>query len=225
MGGLIHQFAPLDLISIIHHMNSNTEEVKKILKLVWVVLIVLVIFLGAQTLGVLKNIHSVNPTYNSISVSGVGEAVAVPDVATFSFTVSADAPDVGDAQAQVTKKMDTILDGLKTFGVEKKDINTIDYSIWPKYTFGPTICTPTYCPQSRQVADGYTVTHNVSVKVKSIENVGKALDIVGRNGATGLSSITFTVDDHEKTINEARAKMLKSRHECYQDSLVCVWCE
>ncbi|MDP3875061.1 MAG: SIMPL domain-containing protein [bacterium] len=194
-------------------MDTNTEEVKKIFKWVWIVLIVLAIFLAVETLEAFKNLRSIDLAYNSISVSGVGEAVSVPDIAVFSFTVSADAKVAGDAQGQVTRKMDVILAGLKTLGVEERDINTTDYSLWPKYTFGPTICSPTFCPPSRQVQDGYTASHNVSVKVRSTEDVGEALALAGENGATGLSSISFTVDDPDKILDEARAEAITDARE------------
>lgn len=194
-------------------MNTNTEEVKKILKWVWVVLIVLAIFLAAETLGALKNLRSIDQTYNSISVTGEGEAVSVPDIAIFSFTVSADAKVASDAQEQVTKKMDVILAELKALGIEEKDINTTDYSLWPKYTFGPIICSPTFCPPSRQVEDGYTASHNVSVKVRSTEDVGEALRIAGENGATGLSNISFTVDDPDQILSDARAEAIADARE------------
>src|SRR3990167_2779090 len=154
-------------------MDTHTAEVKKILKWAWVVLIALAAFLAVETLGAFKNLRSVSPTYNSISVSGVGEAVSIPDIAAFSFTVSADAKVASDAQEQVTKKMDVILAGLKALSIEEKDIKTTDYSLWPKYTFAPAICSQTFFPPSRQVQDGYTASHSVSVKVRSTEEAGK----------------------------------------------------
>ena len=185
------------------------EETKKILKWVSVVLIVLAVFLAVETLGALKGLRGINPAYNSISVSGVGEAVSVPDVATFSFTVSADTKVASDAQNQVTRKMDTILVGLESLGIDEKDIKTTDYSLWPKYSYEPTVCSPNYCPPGRQVQDGYTVSHSISVKVRKTEDAGKALALVGEKGATGLSSISFTVDDPDKIIDEARAEAIK----------------
>lgn len=186
----------------------NTEELKKVLKWSQVVLVVLAIFLGAQALGSLKGLGAVEPVYNSISVNGEGEVVAIPDVATFSFAISVDANVVSDGQRQVTEKMDAILDGLKSMGIEENDIKTINYSIWPKYSFEPTICSPTFCPPSRQVQDGYTISHNVSVKVRKTEEAGSALALVGENGATNISSISFTVDDMEEVLDEARAKAI-----------------
>ena len=189
-------------------MNTNTEEVQKILKWVRVALVVLAIFLAVETLGAFKNLRSIDPSYNSISVTGEGEAVSIPDIATFSFTVSTDAKVASDAQEQVTKKMNVILTGLEALGIEKKDVNTTDYSLWPKYTFAPTICSQTFCPPSRQVQDGYTASHNVSVKVRATKDVGDALAVAGENGATGISNISFTIDDPEKIIDEARAEAI-----------------
>ena len=194
-------------------MDTNTEEVKKILKWTWIVLVILAIFLAVEALGAFKNLRNIDPAYNSISVSGEGEAVSVPDIAVFSFTVSADAKVASDAQGQVTKKMDVILAELKALGIEEKDINTTDYSLWPKYISEPTFCSPTFCPPSRQVEDGYTASHHVSVKVRSTENVGKALALAGENGATGLSNVSFTVDDPDKILDEARAEAIKDARE------------
>lgn len=189
--------------------SIDIQEIKKILKWGQIVLIVLAIFLGAKALGTLKDLRDINPAYNSISVNGEGEAVSIPDIATFSFTISVDSKVVSDAQAQVTEKMDTILSKLESLGIEDKDIKTTDYSVWPKYTYEPKICSPTYCPPSRQVQDGYTVSHSISVKVRKTEDAGKALSVVGDNGATNISNISFTVDDPDKIVNEARAEAIK----------------
>jgi len=187
----------------------NTEEAQKVLKWVRVVLIVLAIFLAVEALGAFKDLRGVNPAFNSISVTGEGEVVSIPDVATFSFSVSADAKVVSDAQDEVTKNMNAILAGLKTLGInEERDIKTTDYSIWPKYTYQPTVCSSTFCPPSRQVEDGYTVSHSISVKIRKTADAGKALALVGEKGATNLSSISFAIDDPEKILDEARAKAI-----------------
>lgn len=186
----------------------NTEEIKKVLKWTKVVLIVLAVFLATEAFGVYKGFGDINPAYSSISVNGKGEMVAIPDIATFSFSVSVDAKSVEAGQTQVTEKMDAIIASLKTLGIEEKDIKTLDYSIWPKYNFTSTVCSPTYCPPSRQVQDGYTVSHSISLKVRKTDDLGKAIALVGDEGATNLSGVSFTVDDIEKVIDEARNKAI-----------------
>jgi uncharacterized protein YggE len=191
-------------------MDMNTEEGKRILKWAGIAVIVLTAFLAVETLGALKNLRGVNPAYNSISITGEGDVVAVPDVAAFSFTVASDGKTVSEAQTAVTTKMDAILAELKAQGVEDKDIKTTDYTVYPKYSYTASVpCSPTYCPPTRQVADGYTATHNVTVKVRNTDNAGKVLGAVGDKGATGLSGISFTQDDPNKATSEARTAAIK----------------
>ena len=52
--------------------------------------VVLVVFLGVKTFGEFMNLHYIGAGVmpaNTINVSGYGEAVAVPDIATFTFSV------------------------------------------------------------------------------------------------------------------------------------------
>src|SRR3989338_5031568 len=171
-------------------------EKENIFKWAKIALILLVVFLGAETLGSLKALRDLDPAYNSISVSGTGEMVVVPNVASFSFSVSDDQDTATEAQSQVTEKMNTILAELKAFGIEDRDIKTTDYSLYPKYVYETRPCSVNYCPPpSTPTENGYTASHSVSVKVRKTEDAGKALSLVGEKGATNLSNISFTVLD------------------------------
>lgn len=172
-------------------------------------LIALTVFLTVAILGGLKGLRDISPAYNSITVGGEGEAFGVPDVATFSFSVSADADTVAAAQSQVTGKMDAILAALKALGIEDKDVKTSDYTVWPKYTYDQIYCIQGPCPGPRQRQDGYTATHTVTVKVRNTEKAGEALSAAGDKGATNLSSLTFAVDDPDAILAEARAEAIK----------------
>lgn len=177
-----------------------------------ITLIMLVVFLGAATLNSLKNLRSIDPAYNSITVTGEGEANAVPDVATFTFSVSADAATVAGAQEQVTKKTDAILKSLKDLGIEDKDIKTTDYSVYPKYVYNTIYCITTPCPP-QQKQDGYTASHSITVKVRKADEAGKALAATGDAGATNLSGLTFQVDDSDAVVAEARSAAIKDAQE------------
>jgi len=181
----------------------NTE-LSLIYKWIRIALIILAIFLGVQTLGGLRDLRNTDPAYNSITVNGEGEVFSIPDLATFSFSVSADAKTAALAQEQVTEKMDAILASLKALGIEEKDIKTSDYSVYPKYRY-ETVGNP--------IQDGFTVTHTVSVKVRKTDDAGKALAIAGEKGATNLSSVSFTVGDPEELNQEARSLAIKDARE------------
>lgn len=191
----------------------QNQEINQIYKWGKIVLIVLSVFLGVLTLSRLKSLKNPDPAYNAITVTGEGEAFAVPDIASFTFSVSQDASTVSAAQDGVTKKMDTILSDLKSIGIDEKDIRTSDYSVYPKYTYASMPCSINYCPPSQQKQDGYTASHSVTVKVRKTEDAGKALAAAGNAGATNLSSISFTVDDMNLITNEARAEAIADAKE------------
>jgi len=182
-------------------------EIQKIYKWAWIVLVILAVFLGVKTLASLKNLREVDPAYNSITVTGEGETFAVPDLATFSFSVSADANTVSEAQASITKKIDAIMEKLESLGILEKDIKTTDYSVYPKYRY--EVKPMLYPVPGNQVPDGYTASHSVTVKVRDTERAGEVLGAAGSAGTTNLSSISFTVDDPEALTDEARAAAIK----------------
>ena len=185
---------------------------QEISKWIRIVLVVLVIFLSVHALGAFKNLRETDPTYNSISVSGEGEVVAVPDVATFYFTVSADGKTASTAQESVTAKMNAIILELKNQGIEEKDIKTTDYSVFPKYRYQTEMMMYPSVP-SRQVPDGYTANHSITLKVRNTEKAGILLTLVGEKGATYVSGLSFEIDDRDALVEEARAEAIKDAKE------------
>ncbi len=187
----------------------NSVEGKRLAKSLFAALAILTAFLALKVVAAVKDLNYPSPVYNTISVSGTGETSSTPDVATFSFSVSADAKAVSDAQASVTAKTDAILSGLKSLGIEDKDIQTTDYSVYPKYVYQQIACLPgIVCQPSRQIPDGYTVSESVSVKVRKTEDAGKALSLAGDKGATNISSLSLTLDDPQAPLNAARLKAI-----------------
>ena len=170
------------------------------------------LLLFAQFAGTLKSFQFIGQDVefrNTITVSGEGKVMVVPDVAEFSFAVVENAKQVKDAQTAVTNVMNGIIKYLKDFGLEEKDIKTTNYSITPKYEYradvpkGGVVTYP-YPQPGNQVLVGYEVSHWISVKIHKTEDVGTLLAKVGSMGATDVSGIQFTVDDEEKSLREAR---------------------
>jgi len=183
----------------------NSIEGKRAAKLLVVALGLFIAFLALESISLVKGLNVSTPPGTTITVSGYGEATTTPNVATFSFSVSADAKAVADAQASVTTKTNAILAGLKDLGIEDKDIQTQDYSVYPKYVYQGSVCSSSgICPPSRQIADGYTVSQTVSVKVRKTDDAGKALALTGEKGATNISGLSLTLDDPQAPQNAAR---------------------
>jgi len=145
---------------------------------------------------------------NTISISGYGEAVAVPDIATFSFSVVSEKPTVAAAQADATQKANATTKYLKDAGIDEKDIQTSDYSVNPMYDYVQKACTGGYCPGGEQVLRGYQVRQTTTVKVRDTEKAGGLLGGVGSTGATEVSGLQFTFDDPHGVENEARQKAI-----------------
>ncbi len=184
---------------------------EKLRKAVFAVVIVLGIFLAIQALAAVMGLRYVGAgiaAANTIVVSGHGEAVAVPDIATFSFSVVSDKATVADAQADATQKANATTDYLKGAGIDAKDIQTSNYSIEPQYDYVQTACTNGYCPGGRQVLRGYEVRQTTTVKVRDTAKAGDLLAGVGSKGATEVSGLNFTFDDPTKVQTDARTKAI-----------------
>jgi len=121
----------------------NQEQLKiKAWKIGCGVGILLMLFLLAASLKELSSISHIGDTapINSISVNGTGDAYAIPDVATFTFTVTDTEKAVADAQTKVTTLANSALAIVRAAGVADKDIQTEDYSINPHYTYENAVC-------------------------------------------------------------------------------------
>lgn len=146
-----------------------------------------------------------------ISVQGVGEVFAAPDIATFSFTVEAKDKDAVTAQNKYGETMDTVLAYLKESGVEEKDIKTEYYNFgqWFEYEKTTGVCTVYGCPPSgEQKLMGYQVSQSVTVKVRDTEKAGELLAGVASKGAINVSGLSFTIDDEDGLMAEAREKAI-----------------
>ena len=175
---------------------------------------------------------------NTINVSGHGELLAVPDIATFTFSVVSDKATVADAQTDATTKANAITDYLKNQGIDSKDIQTTDYSVSPQYEYQTAVCPvasvapsvggvsnsagAVYCPPSKQVLTGYEVNQTTTVKIHDTSKAGALLAGVGTKGATNVSSLTFTFNDPTGVQQQARDKAIadaKQKAQKLADSL------
>lgn len=192
------------------------EQGARVQKAAVVVLVVLAIFLAAQTLGELMQYRYIGagiPPANVITVEGSGEILAIPDTAEFSFSVVEKADTVAVAQDAATKKMNAIIAYLNGQDIDEKDIKTTGYNVYPQYEWQQLSCTATYCPPGKSVLTGYEVRQSVTVKVRDTEKAGDLLTGIGGEGASELSGLTFTVDEDEDLKSQAREEAIADAKE------------
>lgn len=180
-------------------------------KLVAIVLVLCIAFLAIQTVAGVKEWRYIGAglaASNTISVSGHGEAVAVPDIATFTFSVVSEKDTVAAAQDDATAKINAITAYLKGAGIDEKDIQTSDYSVYPQYEYTQVVCITYPCPSGKQTLKGYQVRQTTTVKVRDTAKAGDLLTGVGGKGATEVSGLTFTFDNPDAVQTEARDKAI-----------------
>jgi len=167
------------------------------------------IFLIAKTADEVKKFgQNDNPYNNSISVDGTGEVVALPDVASFNFTVDETSESVDSAQKMATEKNNKTLEYLKSQGIEDKDIKTLSYNINPKYEWQEGPRTTGFYNPGKNVLIGYEVTQNTDVKIRDTKKAGEILAGIGGIGISNVSGLQFKVDDDEALKAEVRTKAI-----------------
>ena len=168
-------------------------------------------FLLAKTSQVLDNDGDFP---NTISVTGVGEVVSVPDVATFSFSVVEKSESVTSAQSLATEKTNKILAFLEDSEIDENDLKTTSYNIYPKYEWIQPICiTEINCPRGENKLVGYEVSQSVRVKVRDTQKAGDVLSGIGSFEVSNVSGLNFEVDDEESLKAEARSMAIDDAKE------------
>ncbi len=168
----------------------------------------LIAFLAFLTIKEAKSIAYVGrstDTVNTITVDGSGDAVAKPDIATFSFSVTETAQTVADAQAKATDKINAALKAVRDGGVADKDIQTTSYSINPHYDYQDGICTASVCRPGKSVLNGYDVSQSITVKVRDLTKAGALFSSIGSTGVQNINGLSFAVDQPDAIQAAARA--------------------
>lgn len=157
-----------------------------------------------------ERVKFINPAPATISVTGEGEVLAVPDIGQFSFSVMAEGDDATTAQELSGTKINTILAYLKEQGIEDKDIKTRNYNLNPRWRYEERLCIAnSYCPPGDRVQNGFEVSQTVTVKLRDTKTAGAVITGVGERGATDISNLAFTIDDTEALKKEAREMAIK----------------
>lgn len=192
---------------------------QKITKWVVISLALLSMFLLVQVFIGLKRLPTVGREVypqSTITVSGEGEAFAIPDIATFNFSVTEIGDTVAEAQEKLDQKMNKALSAVRESGVEEKDIKTTNYNVYPKYEWEQQYCIAmvgVVCPPGRNVLKGYEVSQTITIKVRDTEKAPDLVTKIGASGVSNISGLEFTVDDRDEFIAQARNEAIEKARE------------
>ena len=132
----------------------------------------------------------------TITVSAEGKTTVAPDLAQFSFSVVTQGKDPDQIVDENNKKVSAAIEFVKSRGIEAKDIKTSGYNLSPDYQYDEDL--------RRSFIVGYTITQSVNVKVRDFDKLPKVLSGLTPVGVNQISGISFTVEDPEKFMREAR---------------------
>ncbi len=136
------------------------------------------------------------PNMRQVTVVGEGTARGTPDTANVEIGVETLAPTTNEALEQNNTQVNQIINRLKDMGVAEEDIQTSNFNINPRYD-----------NDGREIT-GYNVNNTVSVTIRNLEQTGSLLDEVVELGANRIYGITFSVDDPQALLDQARAEAL-----------------
>ncbi len=161
-------------------------------RLVWAVVVcalavALVVQAGCTTTKETTSATNVTTQPMGISVSGEGKVTAIPDLALVRLGVEARASTVQAARDDAAEAMDAIMKALTGKGVDKKDIQTQKFTVYP------------YSERNARGVEekGFRVSNVVTAKVRKVDSVADIIDaaILAGGDLTRMESLTFTVDD------------------------------
>jgi len=141
------------------------------------------------------------PPQRNMVVTGTGTITLTPDIAYINIGVHTEKDTAADAVAENNAQTQQVMDALKSAGVDTKDIQTTNFSIWPN---------PQYDPQTNQkIGTTYVVDNTVYVKIHKLDQLGDLLDATVKAGANSINSIQFDVADKTDALKQARDAAVK----------------
>ena len=141
------------------------------------------------------------PPRRTITVTGTGMITLTPDIAYVYIGVRTQDASASTAMDQNNARAQAVITAIKGFGVEDRDIQTTNFSIYPQ---------PIYDDNYNQIGVTYQVDNTVYVTVRNLEKLGELLDASFRAGANTINSISFDVADKTAVVSQARLEAVKN---------------
>ncbi|HUR43037.1 MAG TPA: SIMPL domain-containing protein [Aestuariivirga sp.] len=132
----------------------------------------------------------------TMALAGHGEVRAAPDMGLVMIGVLSQADNAADALKANTTAMQAVFAVLKDAAIEKKDIQTSNFTVQPRYDYNNNAQPP------RLV--GYDVSNNVTIAVRKLDSLGAVLDQVVSAGSNQINGILFQISKPEAAMDEAR---------------------
>jgi uncharacterized protein YggE len=150
--------------------------------------------------------ENARPPGPTVTVGGEAEDNARPDIAILTLHVTGDRPTANDASNENARVTMAVIDGLKTSGVEAKDISTVAFSLIP-------LMVEQRDPKTNQtikfVPSGFRASNTLQVRVREIDRAGAYITTSVQNGAL-YQGIAYDLSDREAREDKLRIKAVEN---------------
>jgi len=180
--------------------NTSKGEKMKIKSLF--VSIVLLTAVALSACGPATIVANQVPPQRTMNVNGSGMVMLTPDIAYINVGVHSEKPTASEAVSVNNEQTKQVVDALKNFGVDPKDIRTTNFSIYPNTQYDTQ--------SGKQTSTNYVVDNTVYVTVRKLDKLGDLLDATVKAGANSINNIQFDVQDKSAAIKQARDEAVKN---------------
>ena len=141
---------------------------------------------------------------SGIAVVGDGKAIGTPDVAYITLGVETTGDTAKAAMDENSRRMNEVVQKIKSLGVGDREIQTSGISLYPVYE-QKRVEEPGILPN----IIGYRASNTVTVTVNDLQRAPEVLDGVVSVGANSVSGLRFGVKDDSKLRQQALADAAK----------------
>ncbi|MCB1439733.1 MAG: SIMPL domain-containing protein [Nitratireductor sp.] len=162
--------------------------------------------IAASALAALPARADDNRPVPTITTNGEGNVDVAPDIAILGLGVVREADTARAALDANNEAMAEVIKAMKESGVEGRDLQTSGFSIQPRYEY--------HRPKEGEIQRpprivGYTVSNNLTVRVREMSKIGEVLDKSVSLGVNSGGNIQFGNDNPKDAIDEARRKAME----------------
>jgi len=136
-------------------------------------------------------------------ISRTGNVEAEPDKAIINIRIVTEEAKVGRASDKNKERINSVMNILKEYQIENKDIKTVEYSVTPLYE-GKAFFSSVQRPTS------YRVTNAIAVNFLKLDDIGKILNKISEIDYANVYNITFTSTKMEELKRGALKKAAES---------------
>lgn len=133
-----------------------------------------------------------------ISVNASGETTAKPDMAIVNLGVVTEGSSANEALLANNEAMKKAIDAMKASGIEERDLQTSNFSIYPVYDKNSSY------KKLTDKKNEYRVSNSLTVRVRDLSKLGTILDESVKLGVNSSSNLTLTNADPKPYTTQAR---------------------